>query len=133
MKTLLLCIVMLWGSALLNPVILHAEEPFDTVKGYTNALKSGDTTRLRSYIGGHLYKKRKVLLEQNVSYPEFLRNLYERAEFQISETVMDLGQRGQAVKVHIEFPDGNSFVSTMIVEEESSGSWKIVDEIEGEP
>src|SRR5210317_1440073 len=67
----------------------NALEPNDTVLCYLHALKHGDVGKIKYSITGELYKKRKVLLEQNKSYSEFLKKTYRKAEFQIKETMVN--------------------------------------------
>lgn len=111
----------------------EAEEPFDTVAGYTEALRTGDTIAVKSYIAGRLYEKREVLLDQNEEYLDFLRHLYDGAVFHISNELVDLGSRGQGVTVEVLFPYGNTSKSMAIVEQAPDGSWKIVDDLDAIP
>jgi hypothetical protein len=121
------------GSFALGVPSAEAEEPFDTVVSYMEALRAGDTIGAKSHLEGRLYEKKEVLLDQNEEYPDFLRNFYAGAEFYISDELTDLGPRGQGIAVEIRFPDGNSSESMAIVEQEPDGSWKIVDEVEAGP
>ena len=111
----------------------EAGEPFDTVTGYTEALRAGDTIRVKSYIGGRLYKKKELLLDHNDEYPEFLRNFYEGAEIDVSDQLTDLGPRGQGVNVTVRFPGGYVSENMAIVEQAADGSWKVIDEVEAGP
>jgi hypothetical protein len=109
----------------------EAEEPFDTVARYAEALRTGDTIGIKSQIGGRLYEKRELLLDQNLEYPDFLRNFYKGAVFHISNELIDMGEQGQGVMVEVLFSDGNASEIVTIVERAADGSWKIVDEVEG--
>jgi len=111
----------------------EAEEPFDTVASYTEALRLGDTIGIKSYIGGRLYEKKEVLLDQNAEYPDFLRNFYQGALFRVSDEMIDLGPRGQGIEVEISFPAGHISKSMAIVEQAPDGLWRIVDEVEAIP
>ena len=111
----------------------QAEEPFDTVASYTEALRAGDTAAVKSHIGGRLYETREVLLDQNEEYPDFLRNLYDGAVFHISDELTDLGPQGQGVAIEVSFPDGHISKSVAIVEQTPNGKWEIVDEVEAIP
>jgi len=111
----------------------EAEEPFDTVASYTEALQAGDTIAVKSCIGGRLYETREVLLDQNEEYPDFLRNLYDGAVFHISDELTDLGPQGQGVAIEVSFPDGHISKSVAIVEQAPNGKWEIVDEVEAIP
>ncbi len=135
MRSQLLSVFIAFSLALvaLGAPRAEAEEPFDIVANYIEALRTGDTIILKSCIGGRLLEKRELLLDQNQEYPEFLRNFYEGAEFQISDELSDLGPRGQGIAIEIRFPDGNRIESMAIVEEAPDGSWLIVDEAEARP
>lgn len=111
----------------------EAEEPFDTVTRYTEALQSGDTIAVKALIGGRLYQKKELLLDQNEEYPDFLRDFYEGAEFQVLGELIDVGPRGQGVAVEILFADGNSSEIIAIVERSPEGTWKVVDEVDAGP
>jgi hypothetical protein len=111
----------------------EAEEPSDTVVNYTEALRAGDTAGVKSYIGGRLYEKREVLLDQNEEYPDFLRKRYDGAVFQISDELIDLGAQGQGIAIEVSFPTGHISKSIVIVEQAQDGSWEIVDEVEASP
>jgi hypothetical protein len=108
----------------------EAEEPFDTVLSYAEALRTGDTIRIKSHIGGRLYEKRELLLDQNEEYPDYLRKFYDGAVFQISNELTDLGERGQGVEIEIRFPSGHRSEIMAIVEQEPGGSWTVVDEVD---
>jgi hypothetical protein len=108
----------------------EAEEPFDTVMSYAEALRTGDTIRVKSLIGGRLYEKRELLLDQNEEYPDYLRKFYDGAVFQVSNELTDLGEQGQGVGIEIRFPSGHRSEIMAIVEQAPDGSWMIVDEIE---
>jgi hypothetical protein len=107
----------------------EAEEPFDTVTSYTKALQAGDTIAVKSYIGGHLYETREVLLDQNEEYPDFLRSRYGEAVFHISDELIDMGAQGQGVAIEVSFPAGHTSKSIAIVEQAPNGAWMIVDEV----
>ncbi len=110
-----------------------AEEPFDTVASYTEALRAGDTAAVKSHIGGRLYETREVLLDQNEDYPDFLRKRYDGAVFHISDELIDLGTQGLGIEIEVSFPSGHSSKGMAIVEQASDGSWEIVDEVEVTP
>ena len=112
-----------FGLMLFSPFTSEAQEPHDVVMAYYQAMKNGDVLAMKSYMGGKLYEKRKILLEQNANYPEFLRNHYERGDIQVGEV------HNGVVKVMVQFPDGNINAHQLVVEQDSSGQWKIVDEI----
>ena len=104
----------------------NALEPNDTVMGYFQALQQGDINKIKDSITGEMYKKRKVLLEQNANYPEFLRNAYQGAEFQIKNvTIQD---NNAVVTVKVNFPDRQKGF-TLFLNKDAIGNWKIFKEI----
>ena len=56
-----------------------AADPFETVIKFFEASKSGDVETMKHLIAGTLYKSRRVLLEINTNYPEFLKKFYDGA------------------------------------------------------
>ena len=120
----LICFLLSGASAL-----SYAEEPMDTVTRYITALTEGNTSEMTAYLGGRLYSKRKVLLEQNESYPEFLSNLYEGAEFYFLEPkITHFDPLQYEVEVQFQYPDGNYMGIRLILAKNSLDEWKIVDE-----
>jgi len=102
-----------------------ALEPNDTVSRYLHALKQGDIGTIKDSIAGELYKKRKVLLEQNKSYPKFLKKNYREAEFQIKETTVN--NNDVLVEVEVKFPKGKTkFI--LYLGKNAQGNWKIFKE-----
>ena len=104
---------------------VNALEPNDTVLRYFNALKNGDIETIKDSITGELYKKRKVILEQNKSYSEFLQKIYQGAEFYIKETTIE--NNDVLVKVEVKFLSGESNF-TLYLNENAEGNWKIYKE-----
>jgi len=103
----------------------NALEPNDTVLRYLHALKHGDIGTIKDSITGEFYKKRKVLLEQNKSYSEFLKKIYGEAEFQIKETTID--NNDVLVKVESKLPGGKTkFI--LYLSKNAEGNWKIFKE-----
>lgn len=100
----------------------NALEANDTVLRYLNALKNGDIVTIKDSITGELYKKRKVLLEQNESYSEFLIKIYRDAEFFIKETTVD--NDDVLIKVEIKYLNGKSDF-TFYLDKNAKGNWKI--------
>ena len=104
----------------------NALEPNDTVISYFQALKAGDVKSIKNLITGELFDKRKVLLEQNENYPEFLKRHYQGAEFQIKAA--SIKDNNAQINVEVNFPDGiRPFVLFLI--RDDAGNWKIFKEI----
>lgn len=117
---LILCLNIAW---LLNIVHAQAENPREMVNIYFQAVKNGDIQTMKRYMGENFYKKRKVLIENNKNYPEFLKNYYERGEILVGEA------KDGVVTVAIQFPDGSINYHHLVVEKNPSEQWKIVDEL----
>jgi len=54
----------------------------ETVKSYLNALVSGDTSLIRSYLAPQVIKERQALLD-NPDYPQTLQNAYRNASIEV--------------------------------------------------
>ena len=109
-----------------SSIAANALEPNDTVLSYFQALKNGDIETIKDLITGEMYKKRKVLLEQNENYSEFLIKAYQEAEFQIIDTTIK--DNDAVITVEVNFPDRqNEFVLFLI--KDDLGNWKIFKEI----
>ena len=80
-------------------MIANAEEPADTVLLYFEAIRNGDVESVKSFLGGNLYKKRKVLLEQNEKYPDFLRERFGEAEFTVEGAPQDITETTKSIRV----------------------------------
>ena len=77
----------------------------ETVFPFLEALKNGDVSLIKQYIAGDMYESRRILLEQNKEYPEFLRKYYQGVEFYVDNA----HGSGDYVLVHIsiEYPNGD--------------------------
>ena len=104
----------------------NAMEPNDIVLSYLQALKHGDIAAIKDSIAGKLYKKRKVLLEQNENYSEFLKKFYQDAEFQISKTTAKDDK--VFISVDVDF-SGKKTNFTLLLLKNAAGNWKIYEEI----
>ena len=129
MKILICCISLICVLSSGTSAVSYAEEPMDTATRYITALTEGNTAEMTAYLGGRLYSKRKVLLEQNESYPEFLSNFYLGVEFHISELKnINIDPPKYEVEVQFQYPDGNYMEIRLILAKNSLDEWKIVDE-----
>ena len=101
--------------------------PDESVVQFFEASKNGDTARMKQLIAGSFYNQRKVLLEENTTYPDFLRKHYDGARLQINSMRED--RRGWVVEVRTKFADGTVDSNKFLVQKDASGSWKIIDEV----
>lgn len=112
------------------PIHSQAAEPLDMVRLYFEAVKVGDVDTIQSYLGGKILKKRKILLEENTEYPNFLRDRFGAAEFLIRPSSNEQSEaNGELVNVQIIFSDGSSFSTELVVEQDTSGEWKIIEQL----
>ncbi len=123
MKNLKYLIVLFVLITLGNPIISAAQEPQDVVRTYFQAMQKGDVETMKAHIGGKLFEKRKILLEQNSNYPKFLKNHYDRGQIKVGEV------NDGVVTVEVQFPDGSIHSHHLVVKKNDLDQWKIVDEL----
>lgn len=109
-----------------SSITAHALEPNETVLSYFQALKNGDIETVKSLITGEMYNKRKVLLEQNENYSEFLKKVYQGAEFRINKTTEI--DNDVLVNVEVDSPNGKKDLN-LLLKKDMEGNWKIFKEI----
>lgn len=112
--------------------LLHASgttEPVDTVIQFYEASKNGDTETIKQLIGGSFYNERRVLLEENSDYPNFLRDYYRGTELKIGDVVMEGDGTVAVIDMEIQFLDGGVRATKLLLKKDSGGVWKIVDEM----
>ena len=79
-----------------TPVYGDDARVLETVERYTQALQAGDVEAIKGLLGGRLYKKRRVLLEENTEYSDWLKQDYAGASFSYPSGVR--GEAGAAEK-----------------------------------
>ena len=126
MNKSILCILIAVFIVSFGSVRANALGPDDTVLDYFQALQQGDISAIKHSISGDLYKKRKVLLEQNTNYPEFLKNVYQGAEFQIKKSTIQ--ENNAVVTVEVYFPNRQKEF-TLFLYKDAAGNWRIFKEI----
>ena len=104
----------------------NALEPDDTVLKFLQALKNGNIEMIKNSISGEFLNKRKVLLEQNENYSEFLKKVYQEAEFRINETTEI--DNDVLVNVEVNSPNGKTELN-LLLKKDLEGNWKIFKEI----
>lgn len=133
--------------------------PSETVMAFYDASRQGDVTTMRSLIAGAFYESRKVLLERNSDYPQFLVDYYRGVRVSIkkvsegNETMVQqacptlyqrhfvdyhrsrlapsvkVGNYLVVVSVSLSFPQNSVMDIELLVEQDTDGMWKIVDEV----
>lgn len=104
----------------------NALEPGDTVLRFLQSLKNGNIEMIKDSITGEFLSKRKVLLEQNENYSEFLKKVYQEAEFRINETTAI--DNDVLVNVEVNSPNGKTELN-LFLKKDMEGNWKIFKEI----
>ena len=112
-----------------NPALRAAEpaSPSDCVMQFFEASKNGDTARMKQLMAGSFYNQRRTLLEENTTYPDFLRTHYADTRLQVISLREERG--GWVAEVRIKFPDGTVDSNKWLVQKDASGTWKIIDEV----
>lgn len=72
--------------------------PEDTVYLYFSALKEGDIAELRNTVTESFYNKRKVLLERNSRYGDFLIKMYKDVQISIEDIDINDGRAHVSVE-----------------------------------
>jgi hypothetical protein len=106
-----------------NSLAADVLKPNAVVLNYFQALKQGDIETIKKYIMGEFYNKKKILLEENNKYPEFLRRHYKNVTVRIIDT--NIEDREATVVVGIRFPNGKENYLEMNLKQTSQNSWKI--------
>jgi hypothetical protein len=146
MKTLCLIIIMLtclFGIGFFSTQQVESSDlsyagiAEETLRPYFAALKNGDVASIKQRIAGKMIKRYRVLLDQNKSYPDFLRKYYHNVEFKI-EAAQLAGDDILASTV-IVFPGNDSVRSGYLLRkyqiiDKGTGleneTWKIIKQIE---
>lgn len=111
-----------------NIVSVEAAGPNEIVTLYFQALKEGNVKVVKNLISGKLYSKKRVLLEENPTYGNFLKKIYMDANIHIVDTIKK--NEVTHVNVKIEFQDGSSRLVTLLLKKDNRKNWKINEEIE---
>ena len=101
--------------------------PAEIVQNYFLACENGDVKAMKSLIAEHFYQRRRVLIEENKKYSEFLKNHYSGMQIEIVSTEGDSGNAEVMLKQI--FPGGGSIDTTLVLKKNTDGVWKIVDEV----
>jgi len=103
----------------------------ETVERYTQALGTGDVSELKAVLGGRMYAKRRILLEENTEYPDFLRQHYAGASFSsaVSSRTSSRYSDGTLVDVSMLMSSGKTVTTTLVLQPVDGAGWKIIDEL----
>ncbi len=98
---------------------------------YFQALKNGEVQTLLNMLADPLLGSRKILLTQNSAYPDYLRNYYKKAHFEITSvtsTSPDLFR----VTAEFEFGDDTNPVKSIFLLRKMEDRLKIFNELRDE-
>lgn len=100
----------------------------DTVERYNAALQAGDVGALKELLGGRLYKKRRVLLEENTEYSDWLKQYYAGAHFSYpSGVTSEAGTADKLVEVETQLRSGEQVITNLVLQSTpDTDEWKIV-------
>ena len=134
MRRFLLSTSFIFTFLLLAVVPAYADDIkiLKTVELYTQALKSGDVEEIKNLLGGRLYEKRRVLLEENTEYSDWLKQYYAGASFSFPTGVTSSSDQFPGKQVDVELHLGNvETVTTHLLLQSPTGSdqWKIVGQL----
>lgn len=118
----LVVVCVTWSSTL----GAQALRPADAVVQFFEASRNGDTETIKRLIAGSFYDQRKVLLEQNKQYGEFLRTRYQGTEIWTGNVRMKGDGTVGVVDVRILFPGGDVDTEKFLLKKGDDGAWKIV-------
>ena len=100
----------------------------ETVERYNQALQAGDVEALKTLLGGRLYKKRRVLLEENTEYSDWLKRYYAGASFSDPSGVRsEAGTADKVVEVETRLGSGERVITRLILQSApDTDEWQIV-------
>jgi ABC-type transporter MlaC component len=81
---------------------------------------------MKSLVAGSFYNRRKVLLDNNSTYPNFLIEHYKGSSVEIEKSITDTNQGTAAVTVTVNFPENKKDRYRYILKKYQNGHWKIV-------
>ena len=125
MRAMYFVITLLTGTCMAGAINLGPE---DTVRQFYLASQNGNVTEMQQLIAGTFYNRRKVLLEENSEYPDFLRTHYLDTRITVDKILTDDINAVAVVTASISYPDGNRESHELILKQDDNGIWKIVDE-----
>jgi len=103
--------------------------PAEIVQNYFLACENGDVSAMKPLIADHFYQRRKVLIEENKKYSEFLKSHYSGMQIEIVSTEVESESGNAEVALKQIFPGGSSIDTTLVLKKNTDGVWKIVDEV----
>ena len=128
MKNLLirkLALILLYGTALATGAgeVSVADPRFSeiqntTILPYYEAMQKGEVGSLRDYLSDRRYAANRTLIEQNATYPDYLRRQFRGAAFHVLRITEDNNQLTALVKIY--WPDGRESQTPLVLIEDVS-------------
>ena len=102
--------------------------PVDTIQQFFTASRNGDIETIKNLITGPFLNKRKVLIERNAGYSDFLIKQFEGIEIEIIST--EVGNDGSSAFVTVKrrYPNGSTLDTKFSLKKSEDDTWKIYDE-----
>jgi hypothetical protein len=104
-------------------------DPEATVQNFYQASADGDVETMKTLTTGPFFKRRQRLIEENQGYADFLKDYYFGVNTEIVSTEIEDSTGKAVIVVSQTFQDGSRINTTLILEMENDGSWKINDEL----
>jgi hypothetical protein len=106
--------------ALTDPEVVKIRQ--NVLLPYFEALKGGDVAALGRYISLDLYERNRVLFEENLEYPAFLRNYYKDISFKVVDAESCSSGAGILFHVSFDYATGYSSVHELKLGKEKHGT-----------
>ena len=101
--------------------------PDNTVLNYFIACQNGDIETIKQIITGPFYEKRKVLLNSNTEYSDFLARRFNGVKINLISVSISEENNSSDVIIEREYPQGSRLQSKFILMEDENRIWKIYD------
>lgn len=121
-----MCFIVLTLLASFNRSWANDDLFVTTVNPFFEALKTGDSERLKSQVGGQLYQDITEAFRQSEDYGAFLRSRYSKATFY--PTVIRQDDSKIVVRVTVDFAEEGTSIFELLIEKDATGSWRIIDQ-----
>jgi hypothetical protein len=89
---------------------------------FLEALKNGDVSEIKRHMSLELYERNRVLLDENMEYPAFLRNYYKDISFRVVKAEKDLAGEGIVFHVSFDSTGGDSSIHELKLSKEQGGN-----------
>jgi hypothetical protein len=114
--------------ALTDPQLMTIQQ--NVLSPFFEGLKNGDVTVIKKHMSRDLYERNRVLLDENLEYPAFLRTYYKDISFRVVRA--EKASSGTGIVFHVSFEvagaEGNTHELKLEQEERGSpesDSWVI--------